>query len=116
DPLALLRDLAVLTHDVSVAKIAPEAEDPTVSPAERARCLDLAGRLPMRALSRSWQMLLKMLEEAERAPSALMAAEMAVIRLTHVAELPAPAEVVRRLTGQGAPVTPPPAWAASMYW
>ncbi|MGF1553060.1 MAG: DNA polymerase III subunit gamma/tau, partial [Paracoccaceae bacterium] len=102
DPQALLRDLATLAHDVSVAKIAPEAgDDPTVAPAERARRADLAARLTMRALSRAWQMLLKMLEEVERAPSALMAAEMAVIRLAQVAELPAPADLVRALSGQG---------------
>lgn len=39
------------------------------------------------------------------APNAMMAAEMAVIRLTHVADLPSPEELVRKLDGQ----TPPPA-------
>jgi DNA polymerase-3 subunit gamma/tau len=106
DPQTLLRDLASLVHDVSMARVAPGVEDPTVPPAERARRADLAGRLSMRSLSRAWQMLLKMLEEAERAPSAMMAAEMAVIRLAHVAELPAPADLVRGLTGQGAAPAP----------
>ena len=36
DPMAVLRDLAEITHWVSVIKITPEAvEDPTVSPDER---------------------------------------------------------------------------------
>ena len=52
----------------------------------------------MRPLSRMWQMLLKALEEAATAPNAMMAAEMAIIRLTHVAELPSPEELVRRLS------------------
>jgi DNA polymerase III subunit gamma/tau len=74
-----------------VVKITPEAaDDPTVGPDERARGLDLAGRLPMRVLTRMWQMLLKALEEVAQAPNAMMAAEMAVIRLTHVADLPTP--------------------------
>jgi DNA polymerase-3 subunit gamma/tau len=44
-----------------------------------------------------WQMLLKALEEVAAAPNAMMAAEMAIIRLTHVADLPTPEELVRRL-------------------
>jgi hypothetical protein len=55
-------------------------------------------RLPMRALTRMWQMLLKALEEVRLAPNAMMAAEMAIIRLTHVAELPTPGDLVKKLT------------------
>ena len=103
DPMAVLRDLAEVTHWVSMLRITPAAaEDPTVGPDERTRGLDFAGRLPMRALTRMWQMLLKALEEAATAPNAMMAAEMAIIRLTHVAELPSPEELVRRLTAPGA--------------
>ena len=103
DPLAVLRDLAEVTHWVSMVKITPAAaEDPTVGPEERTRGLDFAGRLPMRALTRMWQMLLKALEEAATAPNPMMAAEMAIIRLTHVTELPSPEELVRRLTAPGA--------------
>ena len=104
DPLAVLRDLAEITHWVSVVKITPDAaEDPTVSPDERARGQQLAEALPMRVLTRMWQMLLKALEEVSAAPNAMMAAEMAVIRLTHVADLPSPEELIKRLQD-----TPPP--------
>ena len=57
----------------------------------------------MRALSRMWQMLLKALEEVATAPNAMMAAEMAIIRLTHVADLPTPEELVRRLSDEPRP-------------
>ncbi|MDP5358804.1 MAG: DNA polymerase III subunit gamma/tau, partial [Paracoccaceae bacterium] len=98
DPMAVLRDLAEVCHWISVVKITPEAaEDPTISPDERARGQAMAGTLPMRVLSRMWQMLLKALEEVGMAPNAMMAAEMAVIRLTHVADLPSPEELVRKL-------------------
>ena len=97
DPLAVMRDLAEVTHWVSMVRLSPEAaDDPTVGPDERARGLDFARRLGMRPLTRMWQMLLKALEEVAAAPNAMMAAEMAVIRLTHVAELPSPEELVRR--------------------
>ncbi|MDO5631002.1 MAG: DNA polymerase III subunit gamma/tau [Paracoccus sp. (in: a-proteobacteria)] len=98
DPVAVLRDLAEITHWVSVAKITPEAlDDPTVAPDERKRGEDLASRLAMRVLTRLWQMLLKSLEEVSAAPNAMMAAEMAVIRMTHVADLPDPESLIRRV-------------------
>ncbi|WP_394181887.1 DNA polymerase III subunit gamma/tau [Yoonia maritima] len=104
DPMAVLRDLAEVCHWVSVIKITPEAaEDPTISPDERTRGQAMAADLPMRVMSRMWQMLLKALEEVAMAPNAMMAAEMAVIRLTHVADLPTPDELVRKLQN----ATPP---------
>ena len=104
DPMAVLRDLAEITHWVSVVKITPDAaDDPTISPDERARGQVMADKLPMRILTRMWQMLLKALEEVGAAPNAMMAAEMAIIRLTHVADLPSPEELVRKLQD-----TPPP--------
>ena len=106
DPVAVLRDLAEVTHWVSVIKISPQAaDDPTVGPDERTRGLAAAQDLPMRAMTRMWQMLLKALEEISIAPNAMMAAEMAIIRLTHVAELPSPEELVRKLRSQ--PMNPP---------
>ena len=107
DPMAVLRDLAEITHWISVIKITPEtAEDPTTPPDERARGLDMASRLAMRMLSRMWQMLLKSLEEVALAPNAMMAAEMAVIRLTHVADLPDPETLIKRLQSQAQPPAP----------
>jgi DNA polymerase-3 subunit gamma/tau len=110
DPLAVLRDLAEVTHWISVVKITPEAaEDPTISPDERARGLAFAEGLGMRSLTRMWQMLLKAIEEVANAPSAMMAAEMAVIRLTHVADLPSPEELIRKLQDSPPPPGPGPA-------
>lgn len=114
DPLAVLRDLAEITHWTSVIKITPEAaEDPTIGPDERARGLQMAEALPMRVLTRMWQMLLKALEEVAGAPNAMMAAEMAVIRLTHVADLPSPEELLRKLKDTPVPSTPPPGASSS---
>jgi DNA polymerase-3 subunit gamma/tau len=104
DPLAVLRDLSEITHWISVVKITPDAaDDPTIGPDERARGQEMASALPMRVLTRMWQMLLKALDEVAEAPNSMMAAEMAVIRLTHVADLPTPEDLVRRLQD-----SPPP--------
>ena len=105
DPMVVLRDIAEITHWVSVTRITPEAaDDPTVSPDERARGREMAERYPMPVLSRMWQMALKALEEVAQAPNAMMAAEMAVIRMTHVADMPTPGELVAKLKD----MTPPP--------
>jgi DNA polymerase-3 subunit gamma/tau len=107
--MAVLRDLAEIAHWVSVIKITPEAsEDPTISPDERTRGQAMANDLPMRVLSRMWQMLLKALEEVGMAPNAMMAAEMAIIRLTHVADLPSPDELVKKLKDATPPTSGPP--------
>nr|WP_280137042.1 DNA polymerase III subunit gamma/tau [Shimia haliotis] len=108
DPMAVLRDLAEITHWISVVKVTPEAsEDPTVTPDERARGQSMADQLPMRILTRMWQMLLKALDEVASAPNAMMAAEMAIIRLTHVADLPSPEELLRKLQNTQRPPMPP---------
>jgi len=110
DPMAVLKDLAEITHWISVVQITPDAaDDPTLSPDQRSRGQSMAQALPMRVLTRMWQMLLKALDEVSQAPNAMMAAEMALIRLTHVADMPSPDELIRKL--QSTP--PPPAPAIS---
>lgn len=108
DPMAIMRDLAEITHWISVVKITPDAaDDPTVSPDERARGATLSAQLAMRVLTRMWQMLLKALDEVAQAPNSMMAAEMAIIRLTHVADLPSPEELIKKLQNSSPPPVPP---------
>ena len=113
DPMAVLKDLAEITHWISVVQITPDAaDDPTLSPDQRSRGQSMAQSLPMRVLTRMWQMLLKALDEVAQAPNAMMAAEMALIRLTHVADMPSPDELIRKL--QSTPPLPTrPAGAAA---
>ncbi|MFV0244934.1 MAG: DNA polymerase III subunit gamma/tau [Qingshengfaniella sp.] len=100
DPASVLRDLAEITHWISVLKVTPEAaDDPTLPPDTRDRGLALGARLSQRVLGRAWQMLLKALEEVAGAPNAMMTAEMALIRMTHVADLPPPEDLMRRVEG-----------------
>ena len=108
DPMAIMRDLAEITHWISVVKITPDAaDDPTISPDERARGATLSEQLAMRVLTRMWQMLLKALDEVAQAPNSMMAAEMAIIRLTHVADLPSPEELIKKLQNSSPPPVPP---------
>ena len=98
DPALLLQDLLDLTHWLTRIKLVPEtADDPAASEIERRRGREMAGRLSLPVLARCWQMLLKGLSETQNAPAPLQAAEMALIRLMHAADLPPPGELARRL-------------------
>ncbi len=107
DPIVVVQDLLDLTHLVTRAKISPEVlAAPTMPEAEKKRGADLAAKLSMPVLARTWQMLLNGLGEAQAAPQALAAVEMALIRLMHVADLPTPGDLVRKLTSGQLPAAP----------
>ena len=104
DPQTLIADLADFTHLVTRIKVVPAtADDMSLTPDERKRGADLAQRLPMRALTRAWQILFKGYDEVARAGNGLQAAEMALIRLAYAADLPSPDDLIARLSNQPAP-------------
>src|SRR5882672_3981140 len=102
DPLMILQELLDLTHFVTRLKLVPDAGagDP-MAEGDRVRAQPLAQALSMPVLARAWQMLLKGVEEVQNAPSPAQAAEMVLVRLAYVADLPAPVDLVRAL-GSGA--------------
>jgi DNA polymerase III subunit gamma/tau len=112
DPLMVLQDLLELAHFLTRLKLVPQAGegDPALEGA-RARGLALAPKLSMPVLARAWQMLLKGIGEVQTAPSPLQAAEMVLVRLAYVAELPAPVDLVRQLEHGGQGASPPAARA-----
>ena len=102
----MLQDLLELIHTVTRLKSVPALRDSQELPeAERTRGAALADRLSVPVLARAWQMLLKGVGEVETAPDRRAAAEMVLIRLCHVADLPPPGDLVRRLTSSAAPVS-----------
>jgi DNA polymerase-3 subunit gamma/tau len=104
DPQTLLADLCDFTHLVTRIKIVPAAvDDVSLTPDERTRGAELAQKLAMRALTRTWQILFKGFEEVSKAGNALQAAEMVLIRLAHAADLPTPDELIARLGNQPSP-------------
>ncbi len=116
EPGQLLADLADVVHLVTRFKaLGAEAGNEGVPAEDVRRASSLAGRLSMPLLARAWQMLLKGIEEAGKAPDPLAAAEMVLIRIAYVADLPPPDEIMKAMGGAGqvsrrAPVgAPPPA-------
>nr|WP_246104928.1 DNA polymerase III subunit gamma/tau [Rhodoligotrophos appendicifer] len=94
EPVTILGDLAELTHWVTRLKVVPSsAQDPSRSEVERLQGASLADRLSIPVLTRAWQMLLKGTEEVSQASHALAAAEMVIIRMAYVADLPTPREI-----------------------
>jgi DNA polymerase-3 subunit gamma/tau len=105
DPAVVVQDLLGVAHAVTRAKLVPRGEDGlALAELERLRAPELGRRFSVPQLGRAWQMLLKGLAEVNEASDRLAAAEMVLIRLAHVADLPTPGELVRRLArGEEAP-------------
>src|SRR5579872_4432686 len=103
----LLQDLLELVYTVTRLKSVPSLRGSQDLPeAERTRGAALADQLSVPVLARAWQMLLKGVGEVETAPDRRAAAEMVLIRLCHVSDLPPPGDLVRRLTSGAAAQTP----------
>jgi len=112
DSAMVLGDLAEFTHFVTRIKVVPAlAADVSLTEAERTRGRAFAAKLSLRVLARTWQMLLKGLEEVAAAGRPLAAAEMILVRIAYAADLPTPDEVIRSLTeaprGNGAGASAP---------
>jgi DNA polymerase-3 subunit gamma/tau len=118
DPAVVLADLAEFTHFVTRLKVVPGvAEDRSLAEVERVRGRAFAADLPMRVLSRTWQMLFRGIPEVQAATKPIAAAEMVLVRIAYAAHLPTPDEVIRSLddgtrspgSARPAPAPAPPA-------
>ena len=102
DPVAILADLAEFTHLVTRLRFVPSAaDDPALSQEERRRGAEFAAALSMPVLSRTWQMLGKGIAEVQTSARPVNAAEMALIRIAHSADLPTLDEALKQLSDGG---------------
>jgi DNA polymerase III subunit gamma/tau len=102
DPIVVLSDLAEFVNFVTRVKIVPAtADNVAYSETERLRARDFAAKLSMRVLSRMWQMLLKGITEAQGATRPAAAAEMVLVRIAYVADMPTPDEAIRMIEQNG---------------
>jgi DNA polymerase III subunit gamma/tau len=98
DPIVVLSDLAEFVNFVTRVKIVPAtADNVAFGETERLRARDFAAKLSMRVLSRMWQMLLKGITEVQAATRPAAAAEMVLVRIAYVADMPTPDEAIRML-------------------
>ena len=102
DPIVVLSDLAEFVNFVTRVKIVPAtADNVAFGETERVRARDFASKLSMRVLSRMWQMLLKGITEVQAATRPAAAAEMVLVRIAYVADMPTPDEAIRMLEQNG---------------
>jgi len=98
DPIVILADLSELTYRLTRMKFVPSAiDDITMAEALRHRSKETADALSTQVLSRCWQVLLKGHKEAMTAPDPMAAAEMVLIRLAHMSDLPTPEELLKQI-------------------
>ncbi|GJL85500.1 MAG: DNA polymerase III subunit gamma/tau [Micavibrio sp.] len=102
DPATIIQDLLDLTHILTRLRAVPEAGEmkQALSGDMIKRAKELAGKLSMPTLGKTWQILLKGLGEVNIAPSPQTAAEMVIIRLVYAADLPDPADLIKKLKDQ----------------
>lgn len=98
-PATVMQDLLDLTHLMTRLRVAPKTRDMSggLSPDGLERAFALGGKMSMPTLGRAWQILLKGLAEVNSAPNPLAAAEMVLIRLVYAADLPDPADLLKKL-------------------
>jgi len=94
EPEMIISDLLDLVHRAS-QKAAGGPLD-TLLETER-DAIDSLAKMGIARLGRAWQMLLKGHAEVTSAPQPPAAAEMLVIRLAHLANMPTPGDIVKRL-------------------
>ena len=107
EPEMVIADLLDLVHRASLKAAGGSLE--ALLEVEKAPVSELA-ELGIARLGRAWQMLLKGHGEVTSAPQPGAAAEMLVIRLAHLANMPTPGEIVRKLADSepAAPQQPAP--------
>src|SRR5688572_17333273 len=112
DPSALIRGLMGELHLATRTKAGASAEG---LPAEQREAAErLSVQLGWAQIHRAWQMLLKGLSDVQVSPDPREAAMMALLRLIHAADLPDPATVLSRLSGEAATAAPAPATASAL--
>lgn len=107
DPFVLVQDMLDFTHIMTRLRAAPDASglQAALGRDVMERAGALARDLGMPALGRTWQILLKALNEVQQAPAPFAALEMLLIRLAYTADLPDPADLMRKIKS-GAVVAP----------
>ena len=102
EPEMAIADLMDLIHRASLIAAGGSAD--SLLEAERAPVTALAD-MGIARLGRAWQMLLKGHAEITTAPQPMAAAEMLLIRLAHLANMPTPADIIGKL-GRGEDAAP----------
>ena len=106
EPVALVRGLLDLVHQVALAKVGRH-DNPALGDDERRAIGEWAGAMGMATVSRLWQLLVRGHDEVLRAGHPLDALDMLVLRVIHAGSMPDPGELARLLSEGGVPAMAP---------
>ena len=121
DPAAVVRSVAEFAHELTRLHVTRGEARLTSGEGHREAMLTLARSLSMAQLSRFWQAALAGLREVQSAFQPSMAAEMVLLRLCYLSQMPDPGQLVEQMRAGGAaasasptsPQQPPPAPASA---
>jgi DNA polymerase-3 subunit gamma/tau len=89
DPVMMMEDLLGLVYWITCLKTAPQLQQDVTWPSrDRQQGAEIANRLSLPALMRCWQVLHKGYEEVSRSPCPSQAAEMVLVRIAYLSDLP----------------------------
>ena len=97
DPRTVIQDMMDMTHGLSLLTVNQDGAIEALPHAAMDQAKSMATKLTMPQLQKSWQILLKGLGELQNAPNPQKAAEMIILRLTYAADLPDPADLIRKI-------------------
>ena len=108
DPARVIRSLAEFVHDLTRLHVTRGKADLGPGEANREAILELGRGLSVPQLSRFWQAALAGLAEVQSAFQPSMAAEMVLMRLCYLAQMPDPAGLIAQMRDAGASGAAPP--------
>jgi DNA polymerase-3 subunit gamma/tau len=102
DAKIILQDMMNIIHGLSILAVQADARIDALPHASMDRAKEITNQLTAPQLQKAWQILMKGLGELHTAPNIQKAAEMIVLRLIYAANLPDPADLIKKL--KNAPV------------
>lgn len=100
DPVVLVEDLLDLVYWLTCLKTAPHLQqDVTWPESDRRQGIEIVQNISLPALMRIWQVLHKGYEEVVRSPMTAQAAEMVLVRVGYLSDLPQADELLAALQG-----------------
>ena len=97
DPRAVIQDMMDMVHGLSILSIDKAAAMDALPHSAMDKAKTMATQLTVPQLQKAWQVLLKGLGELHNAPNPQKAAEMIILRLIYAADLPDPADLIKKI-------------------
>jgi DNA polymerase-3 subunit gamma/tau len=97
-PNVILQDLIDFNHFISKIKASSNILENTIlSEDEKQKGLVLSNVLSMNTLIRTWQILLKGVEELNYSPNQYYSLDMIVIKLLYISDMPSPSDLIKQV-------------------